>query len=270
MLYGGAPVAAVNKRVGYLTQKDSLFPWLSVEANIRMPLEVRGVASTRRADMVAEMISLVGLAGFERHYPHELSGGMRKRVAMARTLIYDPETLLMDEPFGALDAQLRLVLQSELLNIWRRTGKTIVFVTHDLDEAVESRRPGGRDLGAAGPVEDGIQCRSEKTARRLHRALRRNLWSSGEAVVGGHVGGHQAGGNDVRSQTLHPDATPATTNGGLEIWRPLPRCTAGRYGVGGKSDCRLACGMGSPVACGRRILYQPPERHCETFGGMVH
>lgn len=134
--YGGGLVDAVNTRVGYLTQKDSLFPWLSVEANIRMPLEVRGSSADRRRDAVADMIDLVGLAGFERHYPHELSGGMRKRAAMARTLVYDPETLLMDEPFGALDAQLKLVLQDELLRIWQRTGKTIVFVTHDLDEAV--------------------------------------------------------------------------------------------------------------------------------------
>lgn len=152
--YDGRPVDGVNTQVGYLTQKDSLFPWLSVEANIRMPLEVRGTAVHRRRDAVAEMIERVGLAGFERHYPHELSGGMRKRTAIARTLIYDPETLLMDEPFGALDAQLKLVLQDELLQIWQRTGKTIIFVTHDLDEAVAladrvaviSARPGSMKL----------------------------------------------------------------------------------------------------------------------------
>ena len=136
VFYGGNRVSAVNTRVGYLTQKDTLFPWLNVEANVRMPLEVRGVAARKSRDAVAEMINMVGLGGFERHYPHELSGGMRKRVAMARTLIYDPETLLMDEPFGALDGQLKMVLQDELLRIWQRTGMTIVFVTHDLDEAV--------------------------------------------------------------------------------------------------------------------------------------
>jgi NitT/TauT family transport system ATP-binding protein len=99
---------------------------------------------------VERFINLVGLSGFEKHYPAELSGGMRKRVALARTLIYDPETLLMDEPFGALDAQLKLILHAELLRIWEESGKTIVFVTHDLTEAltladrvvVLSSRPG--------------------------------------------------------------------------------------------------------------------------------
>lgn len=148
--YRETPLQGVNTRVGYITQKDNLFPWRSVEDNIGIALEIRGLGRAQRLDRVAELVQLVGLSGFENHYPSELSGGMRKRVTLARTLIYDPETLLMDEPFGALDAQLKLVLQDELLRLWEATQKTIVFVTHDLAEAVSlanrvvviSARPG--------------------------------------------------------------------------------------------------------------------------------
>jgi NitT/TauT family transport system ATP-binding protein len=119
-----------------MTQRDSLLPWRSVDANIGVALEIGGVDASKRKELVREYVHMVGLAGFEKHYPAELSGGMRKRVALARTLIYDPETLLMDEPFGALDAQLKLILQGELLKLWERSRKTILFVTHDLTEAI--------------------------------------------------------------------------------------------------------------------------------------
>lgn len=134
--YRGERVEALNHRVGYMTQQDYLLPWRSVAGNIGLPLEIAGASPSQRAARVAELISLVGLEGFERHYPSQISGGMRKRCALARLLAYDPETLLMDEPFGALDAQLRLGLQIELLRIVRRLGKTTLFVTHDLDEAI--------------------------------------------------------------------------------------------------------------------------------------
>jgi NitT/TauT family transport system ATP-binding protein len=148
--YRETRLQGVNTRVGYITQKDNLFPWRSVEDNIGIALEIRGLGRAQRRDRVAELVQLVGLSGFEKHYPSELSGGMRKRVTLARTLIYDPETLLMDEPFGALDAQLKLILQDELLRLWEATQKTIIFVTHDLTEAVSlanrvvviSARPG--------------------------------------------------------------------------------------------------------------------------------
>jgi NitT/TauT family transport system ATP-binding protein len=138
VIYDGTPVGGLNRQVGYMTQKDTLMPWRSAADNIRLALELKCRAVPRReaAERVAQMIELVGLAGFETHFPAELSGGMRKRVALARTLIYEPETLLMDEPFGALDAQTREILQGELLDIHARTKKTILFVTHDLDEAV--------------------------------------------------------------------------------------------------------------------------------------
>jgi NitT/TauT family transport system ATP-binding protein len=148
--YDGAPVAGVNLRTGYMTQSDHLLPWRTVAANIQVPLEIRGGQRAEMRDKVASLMDLVGLSGFERSYPSQLSGGMRKRAALARLLAYDPETLLLDEPFAALDAQLRLNMQIELLRLSRQLNKTVLFVTHDLDEAaalcdrcvVFSGRPG--------------------------------------------------------------------------------------------------------------------------------
>jgi NitT/TauT family transport system ATP-binding protein len=123
-------------RIGYVTQEDNLLPWRTTLQNVLFPLEVQGRlnAETRaRADM---LIRAVGLAGFENHYPHELSGGMRKRASLIRTLVYDPPVILMDEPFGALDAQTRAQLQEDLLRLWNLGRKTIVFVTHDITEAI--------------------------------------------------------------------------------------------------------------------------------------
>lgn len=137
VLYGGSPVTSVNTKVGYVTQADTLLPWRTVRQNIGIPLEIRaGSRKSNKDERVAAMIEKVGLGGFQDHYPAELSGGMRKRVILARTLIYEPETLLMDEPFGALDAQLKLVLHQELLKLWTDAKTTIIFVTHDLAEAV--------------------------------------------------------------------------------------------------------------------------------------
>jgi NitT/TauT family transport system ATP-binding protein len=151
--YDGSPITGPNRRVGYMTQKDTLLPWRTAADNIRIALELRCRPTSRAdaADRVRQMIDLVGLAGFEKHYPAELSGGMRKRVAMARTLIYEPETLLMDEPFGALDAQLKLLMLDELQRLTRDRRMTVMFVTHDLGEAITladrivvfSARPGG-------------------------------------------------------------------------------------------------------------------------------
>jgi NitT/TauT family transport system ATP-binding protein len=123
-------------RIGYVTQEDNLLPWRTTLQNVLFPLEVQGKLTdeTRgRADM---LMRTVGLAGFEKHYPHELSGGMRKRASLIRTLVYDPPVILMDEPFGALDAQTRAVLQDDLLRLWELGRKTIVFVTHDIAEAI--------------------------------------------------------------------------------------------------------------------------------------
>jgi NitT/TauT family transport system ATP-binding protein len=135
-LYDGVQVPEPNTKVGYITQKDNLMPWRTVRANIELPLQIRGMGKAARTKRVAEMIELVGLAGFETAYPSELSGGMRKRVTLARTLAYEPEVIFADEPFAALDAQLRAVMQQELLRIWSTSRNTVVFITHDISEAV--------------------------------------------------------------------------------------------------------------------------------------
>lgn len=122
--------------LGYLTQRDTLLPWRTVLANVELPLELHGLPRQVRRRQALEMLERFGLAGFERSYPHELSGGMRQRVSLARTLIYDPELIALDEPLGSLDAQTRLVLQEELRRLWRETHQTFLLVTHDLEEAV--------------------------------------------------------------------------------------------------------------------------------------
>jgi NitT/TauT family transport system ATP-binding protein len=122
-------------------QGDSTFPWLTVHENVEYGLKMRGVGYRAREEIVTRMLHTVGLAGFAEHYPYQLSGGMRQRVALARAFANDPQVLLMDEPFGALDAQNRILLQDELLQIWEATAdarqrKTIVFITHAIDEAI--------------------------------------------------------------------------------------------------------------------------------------
>jgi NitT/TauT family transport system ATP-binding protein len=122
--------------IGYMTQKETLLPWRDVLQNVAMPLEVRGVAKDVREARARELLGVVGLEDAEKHYPRELSGGMARRASLARMLASEPAMLLLDEPFGALDAQLRSDLQTELLRLWSGSGKTIVFVTHDIDEAL--------------------------------------------------------------------------------------------------------------------------------------
>ena len=117
-------------------QDSGLFPWMSVEDNVAFGLMTRGVALPERAERVAAALKLVGLGKFRRHYPHQLSGGMRQRAAIARAFVTDPAMLLMDEPFAALDAQNRVILQEELVRIWEETRKTVVYITHSIDEAL--------------------------------------------------------------------------------------------------------------------------------------
>jgi NitT/TauT family transport system ATP-binding protein len=136
VLYDGLPIRGINTSVGYVTQRDCLLPWRTAERNVALPLELQGVPSRERKQKVREVLDLVGLNDRGNLYPSQLSGGMLKRTALAQILIYEPTTLLMDEPFGALDAQLRMSLQRDLLKIWERTGKTVLFVTHDLEEAI--------------------------------------------------------------------------------------------------------------------------------------
>lgn len=125
-----------NQDRGIVFQGYALFPWRNVIENIGYGLEEKGVPKKTRNELCKKYISLVGLSGFEDHYPYQLSGGMKQRVAIARALAYDPDILLMDEPFAALDAQTRDTLQGEVLRIWDETKKTVVFVTHNIEEAV--------------------------------------------------------------------------------------------------------------------------------------
>jgi NitT/TauT family transport system ATP-binding protein len=136
ILYKGEEVQGINTKIGYVTQDDNLLPWRTALKNVEFSLEVRGVPKKERRERALEHIHRVGLEGFERHYPHELSGGMRKRLAIARTLVYEPDVILMDEPFGPLDAQTRLVLQDQLLKIWGHGHQTVIFITHDLVESI--------------------------------------------------------------------------------------------------------------------------------------
>jgi NitT/TauT family transport system ATP-binding protein len=136
ILVDGAPVGAPGPDRGIVFQHFALFPWKTVRANVLYGLERMGLPRQERATRAQSFIDLVGLAGFEDSYPSQLSGGMKQRTALARTLAFDPKILLMDEPFGALDAQTRSLMQEELLRIWQRTPKTVIFVTHDVQEAV--------------------------------------------------------------------------------------------------------------------------------------
>jgi NitT/TauT family transport system ATP-binding protein len=132
----GQPLNGVTRDIGYVTQQANLMPWRTLIDNVAFPLEVDGVGKAERLGRARELIKLVGLAGFEQTYPDQLSGGMRQRANIIRTMIYEPKVILMDEPFGPLDAQTRVVLQDLLLNLWERAKSTIMFITHDLQEAI--------------------------------------------------------------------------------------------------------------------------------------
>ncbi len=146
----GMPIVRPGPERGLIFQEFALFPWKTVIKNIEFGLEIKGLSISERSKIARKYIELIGLNGFEDSYPHEISGGMKQRVAVARALANEPEVLLMDEPFGTLDAQTRHSMQEELLSIWRNTGKTILFVTHCVNETaflaqralVLSPRPG--------------------------------------------------------------------------------------------------------------------------------
>jgi NitT/TauT family transport system ATP-binding protein len=136
ILLDGRPIEGPARDRGIVFQQYALFPWRTAVQNVEFGLDIAGLKAKQRREIARHYLDLVGLTAFADRYPHELSGGMKQRVAIARSLAYDPEVLLMDEPFAALDAQTRETLQGELLRIWRATGKTIIFITHGIDEAV--------------------------------------------------------------------------------------------------------------------------------------
>ncbi|MBV7540666.1 ABC transporter ATP-binding protein [Acidovorax sp. sic0104] len=136
VLLDGAPVDGPGADRGMVFQSYTLFPWLTIEQNIRFGLRERGMPESQQKERAAYFIAKVGLRGFEQHFPKQLSGGMQQRTAIARALANDPKILLMDEPFGALDNQTRVLMQELLLGIWESERKTVLFVTHDIDEAI--------------------------------------------------------------------------------------------------------------------------------------
>ncbi len=136
VLMDGRPIERPTQERGFVFQSFNLFPWRTVQGNIEFGMEVKGVPKEERRRASARLVDLVGLAGFAHRYPHELSGGMQQRVGIARALAINPAVLLMDEPFGALDAQTREDMQDELLRIWAAAQKTVLFVTHSIEEAI--------------------------------------------------------------------------------------------------------------------------------------
>ena len=183
ILLDGRPIAGPSLDRGVVFQQYALFPWLTAQGNIEFGLEAKGVPARERRDIALHFLDLVGLADFARHYPAELSGGMKQRVAIARSLAYDPEVLLMDEPFAALDAQTREALQCELLRIWEQSRKTIVFITHGIDEAVflgqrvavMSSRPG--TIKHVVPIPSEFKAGEDIRAHPELGRLRHEIWS---------------------------------------------------------------------------------------------
>ncbi len=151
----GQPLQGINTRAGYMFQADSLMPWRTALGNVMAGLEFRGVPEGQARQQAGEWLRRVGLGGFGDRYPHQLSGGMRKRVSLAQTLVLDPDIILMDEPFSALDIQTRQLMENELLALWSAKKKAVLFITHDLDEAIAmsdrvvvlSAGPGSHPIG---------------------------------------------------------------------------------------------------------------------------
>ncbi|MBP2000237.1 NitT/TauT family transport system ATP-binding protein [Paenibacillus shirakamiensis] len=183
ILLDGQLITGPNLDRGIVFQQYALFPWKTALANVEFGLQTKGVPRKERRDIAQSFIQLVGLSGCENRYPHELSGGMKQRIAIARSLAYDPEVLLMDEPFAALDVQTRETLQSELLRIWEATKKTIIFITHGIEEAVYLGQRVAVMSSRPGRIKDVIEIPFDKCTKgedvRTHPAfirLRHQIW----------------------------------------------------------------------------------------------
>jgi NitT/TauT family transport system ATP-binding protein len=170
ILIEGKPVGAPGPDRGIVFQHFALFPWKTVRSNILYGLERMGLERNEREKRAQSFIDLVGLTGFEDSYPSQLSGGMKQRTAIARTLAFDPKILLMDEPFGALDAQTRSLMQEELLSIWQRTPKTVIFVTHDVQEAVYLADRVAVMSARPGRIKALVDTKFDKNDPEIHKA----------------------------------------------------------------------------------------------------
>jgi NitT/TauT family transport system ATP-binding protein len=187
----GQPLQGLNRTAGYLFQSEALMPWRSALRNVTAGLEYRGTPQAQAIEQATLWLKRVGLAGFEQRYPHQLSGGMRKRVALAQMLILDPRILLMDEPFSALDAQTRVLMENELLDLWSADRKSVLFITHDLEEAISmsdrvvvlSAGPGTHPIGEF--VIDLDRPRDVSEIRHTKRfvELHREIWDTMKAEV---------------------------------------------------------------------------------------
>jgi NitT/TauT family transport system ATP-binding protein len=187
----GAPLAGRNAQAGYLFQADALFPWKTALDNIAIGLEVAGVATSVAHERARQWLARVGLSGFAARYPHMLSGGQRKRVGLAQVLIRDPKILLMDEPFGPLDAQTRQIMGNLLLDLWSADRKAVLFVTHDLEEAIAlsdrvvimSAGPAARIIGDWKVPLPRPRDISEITLDKAFHELHREIWHALKAEV---------------------------------------------------------------------------------------
>ncbi|AQA21428.1 ABC transporter family protein [Rhodococcus sp. MTM3W5.2] len=188
ILLDGEPITGPGLDRGIVFQQYALLPWRTAQHNIEFGLEAKGLPKRERREIAGHYLELVGLQGFGDRYPHELSGGMKQRVAIARSLAFDPEVLLMDEPFAALDAQTRESLQDELLRIWRTTGKTILFITHGIDEAVYLGQRVAVLTSRPGRVKTVVDIDIDRTAADVRsdarfREFRHHIWSQLQGEV---------------------------------------------------------------------------------------
>jgi NitT/TauT family transport system ATP-binding protein len=189
ILLRDVPITGVDTRCGMIFQEYALFPWKTVQQNVEFGLKMRRVAADERRETASRFIKLVGLEGFEKAYPMELSGGMRQRAALARSLANDPEILLMDEPFAAVDAMTRQLLQEQLIDIVAKTRKTVMFVTHSIDEAliladritVFSSRPGRVKVALENDLPKPRNASAQLTPRYLE--LKNQIWGSVQEEV---------------------------------------------------------------------------------------
>jgi NitT/TauT family transport system ATP-binding protein len=187
----GAPLTGINRQAGYLFQADALLPWKTALENVAIGLETAGIARAQARERAQAWLSRVGLAGFGARYPHMLSGGQRKRVGLVQVLIRDPKILLMDEPFGPLDAQTRQIMGNLLLDLWNADRKAVLFVTHDLEEAIAlsdrvvimSAGPAARMIGDWKVPLPRPRDIAEIKAERAFHHLHREIWAMLKAEV---------------------------------------------------------------------------------------